>query len=434
MGNVGFAYQMVHEAVRFDPDCKPARGFLGYERSGDEWVTPFQARMRKNHYVDTERFGWLPRDHVDRYEKGERYFKSGRGTRGRWVSAAQEAELRRDFKNAWVVQTEHYVVKTNHSLERGVQLSRQLEDFYRVFRETFSGFLTSQDQRAALAKGRRRSTNNQFEIHYFRDKEDYVARLRPRIPEISITTGLYLTDTGIAYFYHQPEMDEDPEGPATRTIFHEATHQLFSETRKTRRKSQIVGEHAHFWIIEGIACYMESFTKRGDQFELGDPRYQRFRAARYRYLEDGYYIPLETFAAMGTNQIQQSREIRKLYSQASGLTQFFMHYGDGKYRDALIEHLSQLYSRNRNVRDNPATLPQLIGTDYKHLDEQYGEYMKSQQEKLTAQTDRITSSQACQPVFWRAQAAAEHAGRTVGVTQNLAPKRIAPLSTVFDPY
>ncbi len=386
IGDVRFAYQMMYEAVRFDPDCKPARNFLGYERSDDEWVTPFESRMRKSRYVNTEKFGWLPRDYVDRYEKGERYFKPGRGAGGRWVSAAQEAELRRDFNNAWVIRTEHYVVKTNHSLERGVELSRQLEEFYDVFFQTFSGFLTTQDQRASLARGRRRSTNNQFEVHYFRDKEDYAARLRTRIPEIDMTTGLYLSDTGIAYFYHHPEMDEDPDGPATRTIFHEATHQLFSETRRSRRTPQIVGQHAHFWIIEGIACYMESFAKAGDRYELGDPLYQRFRAARYRYLDDSYYIPLATFAEMGADEIQHAPEIRKLYSQASGLAHFFMHYGNGKYRDALIEHLSQLYSNNRNVRENPDSLPELIGTNYKQLDEQYGEYMRSEQDKLTVQT------------------------------------------------
>ncbi|QDU41875.1 hypothetical protein Mal52_03290 [Symmachiella dynata] len=388
IGEVRFAYQLIQEAVRQDPDNKSVRSFLGYERSGDEWTTPFLARMRQKHYVNTEKFGWLPRDHVKRYEKGDRYFRSGRGSVGRWVSAAQEAELRRSFKNAWEVESEHYLIKTNHSLERGVELSRQLEQFYRVFFQTFSGFLTTQDQRSSLAKGRRRSTKNQFEIHYFSNKEDYVEALRPRVPEISITTGLYLTDTGIAYFYHQPEMDEDPEGPATRTIFHEATHQLFAETRKTRRKSLMVGEHAHFWIIEGIACYMESFAKKGDRYELGDPMYQRFRAARYRYLEDDYYIPLGRFASQGANEIQHSIEIRKLYSQASGLTHFFMHYKDGKYRDALIEHLSQLYSTNLRVRERPATLPQLIGTDYKTLDEQYGEYMRAEQERLTAQANK----------------------------------------------
>ncbi len=387
IGDVRFSYDLVYEALRQDPDCAPARGFLGYERSGKEWVTPFESRMRRSRMVNTEQFGWLPKDHVERYEQGERYFKPGRSANGRWVSAAQEAELRRDFKNAWVIRTEHYVIKTNHSMERGVELSRQLEDFYRLFFQTFAGFLTSRDQRIALGKGRRRSVSPQFEIHYFRTKDDYVTTLRPRVPQIDITTGLYLTDTGIAYFYHQEEMDDDPDGAATRTIFHEATHQLFSETRKSRRRTEMVGEKGHFWIIEGIACYMESFTKNDGRYTLGDPSYQRFNAARYRYIKDEYYIPLSRFVAMGARKIQNSRDIRKIYSQASGLAHFFMHAGNGKYRDALIEHLSQLYSRNRRIRENPATLPELIGTDYEALDDEYGAYLREQQNQRTASTN-----------------------------------------------
>ncbi len=387
IGDVRFAYDLIYEAIRQNPDCAPAREFLGFERSGTEWVTPFEMRMRRDQMVDTPQFGWLPKDQVARYEAGERYFKGGRGISGRWVSAAQEAELRRDFKNAWVIPSEHYVIKTNHSLERGVELSRQLEDFYQLFFQTFAGFLTTQDQRVALGKGRRRSVSKPFEIHYFREKEDYVTRLRPRVPEIAITTGLYLTDTGIAYFYHQPEMDEDPNGAATRTIFHEATHQLFSETRKSRRKTTMVGEKAHFWIIEGIACYMESFTKENGGYTLGDPEYQRFRAARYRYINDEYYIPLQKLTTMGSQQIQHSPEIRRIYSQASGLAHFFMHYQDGKYRDALIEHLSQLYSRNRKIRESPATLPDLTGIDYSTLDAQYGQFLRQQHEERTVQAE-----------------------------------------------
>lgn len=383
LGNVRFAYHLIHEAVRYDPDNIFVRRFLGFEQSGNEWVTPFELRMRRDRKVKTERFGWLPKAHVPRYEKGERFFHRG------WVSAAKEAELRRDFKNAWVVRTEHYVIKTNYSLERGVRLSRQLEAFYRTFYETFSGFLTTADQRQSLAKGRggrRNGTSSQFEIHYFRDKDDYVKHLEKRVAQIRITTGLYLTDTGTAYFYHVPEMDEDPTGPASRTIFHEATHQLFSETRKNLRgRTGMVGEKSHFWIIEGIACYMESFEQRGERIILGDPDYQRFRAARYRYLHDGYYIPLKRFAGMSAMEIKHSPEIRKLYSQASGLAHFFMEYEEGKYRDALVEHLSQLYSRNRKIRENPASLPKLVGVDYKSLDVEYGDYLKAQQNEVAAE-------------------------------------------------
>ena len=44
-----------------------------------------------------------------------------------WVETAdagEEAEIRRDFRHAWEIRTEHFLVKTNHSLERGVEIAR----------------------------------------------------------------------------------------------------------------------------------------------------------------------------------------------------------------------------------------------------------------------------------------------------------------------
>ena len=45
---------------------------------------------------------------------------------------------------------------------------------------------------------------------------------------------------------------------------------------------------------------------------------------------------------MGMQEFQSSRDIAKRYSQAAGLAHFFMHYDNGRYRDVLIEHLSEI--------------------------------------------------------------------------------------------
>ena len=39
---------------------------------------------------------------------------AGHGVDPRIVHRQQRRELRRDFANAWDVQTEHYTIKTNH--------------------------------------------------------------------------------------------------------------------------------------------------------------------------------------------------------------------------------------------------------------------------------------------------------------------------------
>ena len=75
------------------------------------------------------------------------------------------------------------------------------------------------------------------------------------------------------------------------TIFHEAIHQLFGESRKSVRN---VGSLDNFWIIEGIATYFESLELHADgarYYTLGGPHAGRLPAARERLLSGDRYIP-----------------------------------------------------------------------------------------------------------------------------------------------
>jgi hypothetical protein len=64
------------------------------------------------------------------------------------------------------------------------------------------------------------------------------------------------------------------------------------------------------------------------------------------------------------------------YSQGAALVHFFMHYDGGKYREALIEHLSQIYSPDRRTRESPESLEDLTGVEAEELDQQYAEYIR----------------------------------------------------------
>lgn len=365
-GHVSLAYDLVREVALHDPDHVVVRRILGYVRNGNEWVSPFEANMLRAKKVWHEQFGWIPREHVERYEGGERYYKTG------WVSAAKEAELRRDFRNAWEVRTEHFLVKTNYSLEQGVQYAKKLEGFYDVFFQIMAGFFNSQEQARQLFEGTSTRTAPvpiPHEVRFYRTQEEYVAVLKKQTDQpVEITTGMYMPRDRIAYFYYNPEVPEDS------TLYHEATHQLLSGSRP---QAQDIGMRSNFWIVEGIACYMESFQRDGERFSVGDPSTIRVVTARYNYVTDGYYVPLREFARMGMPAFQSHREIRKNYSQVAGLTHFFMHYDNGRYRDALIEHLSQLYSIKPGVRQNPDSLAELTEVAEDELDRQYGAYMKA---------------------------------------------------------
>lgn len=363
-GHVSLAFDLVREVAVHDPDHAGARKILGFVRSKNKWVSPFEALMVKAKKVWHDQFGWIPEEHVDRYERGERLVER------RWVSAAKEAEIRRDFDNAWEIKTEHYLVRTNHSLERGVELARKLEDFHGLFFQTFAGYFSNQDQLKQLYEPAARALPipEPNEVHYYRTRDEYIQVLKQKTEQdIEMTQGIYFPVNGIAYFFENPEAEGDS------TLYHEATHQLLSGSRKTGP----IGMKANFWVIEGIACYMESFQRDGDRFSVGDPAHVRVQAARMNFMKDGYYVPLREFSAMGMKPFQLDKNVRKNYSQSAALCHFFMHYEEGRYREALIEHLSQIYSTREKVRESPDSLSTLTGVDNEELDRQYGKYIQT---------------------------------------------------------
>lgn len=361
------AYELVTEAVRENPDHKQARRILGYARYRDAWHTPFEIRQLGASKVWHEKFGWLPKSRVERYEKGQRYYK------GRWMSAEDEAALRADLEHGWRVESEHYIVTTNHSLEEGVRLSRRLEVLYTLWQQVFAPYLSGEAELARRFEGRApRHEPKQHNVIYYRTRGEYNDALRADQPKIEISLGFYSDATRTAYFFAG---DDQESG----TVYHEATHQLFHETRSVAAD---VARHENFWILEGIACYMESLAEHGGYCTLGGMNAGRMPAARQRVLEDGFYVPLAELVAIGMESLQRDPRIAQLYSQSAGLADFLMHDRQGRYRDALVRYLEAIYTGRATTQ----TLAELTGTAYDSLDRQYRQFM-SQGEAGTAARD-----------------------------------------------
>ena len=376
-----YAYQLIREVAFHDSDHVRARRLLGFVRYKDEWVSPFEEKKLKNKEVWTTKWGWLPAAHVTRYENGERF------NANRWVTSERDAERHSDFSKCWEIRTEHYLLKTNHSLEHGVALASSLEEFHRFFEQTFAGFFNDPKRLQLLfdnPTAAARAAAKPFQVFFFRSRDEYITRLHKKYGgQINITNGLYDTDDLIVYSFH------NPQEPAEPTLYHEATHQLLAAHLKP---SPVIARDENFWLIEGIACYIESFRVENGEVSLGDPRCLRFVAARYRKLTDPpYYLPLADFTALGKDTFQRHPQIKNNYSQASGLVHFFMHYDGGRYRDDLIEHLRQIYKQAETGR-RPHALEVLTGVAFPELDQQYGEYVlkvsQSLKEDFSTQSDR----------------------------------------------
>ncbi len=352
------AFDLMMAAIHEYPDHEAIRRILGYQRFQGQWRSADEVANLRKGMVWHARFGWIPKTWVHRYNAGERY------ANGRWVSAEDDARLHGDIQSGWIIQTEHYRVRTNHSLEAGVELGQKLERLYRVWKQLFVRYYASEDQVASLFDGRgrgRRIDVPRHEVTYFRDREDFNRHLQATNPNIGISLGFYDDYRRQAFFFGGK--DYDP-----RTLNHEATHQLFNESRPV---VAAVGGRDNIWVVEGIAMYMESLREEDGFYVLGGADDLRMQAARFRLLHDNFYVPLADFTAMGREQLQADKRIATLYSQAAGLTHFLIHGQKGRYRDTLVAYLAAIYSGQANA----GTLAQLTGVSYEDLDRQYRQFM-----------------------------------------------------------
>ncbi len=364
------AYELIVEALRENPEHETARKMLGFVKYQGNWHTPFEVRQLRAGKVWDDRYGWLPKAHLPRYEKGERF------ALGRWMRADEEAQLRSEIKRGWRIETDHYVVTTNHSQEAGVQLATKLEVLHAIWRQVFAPYFINEAEMLKQFGGKAaRPLPRRHEVVYFRSRDEYNEALRSSQPQIEITLGIYFDTTRTAYFFADEE-----QSPGT--LFHEATHQLFQETRNV---APLVGKQNNFWIVEGIACYLESLTEQDGYYTLGGMNAGRMPAARHRLLTDGFYVPLAELTSLGRETIQRDQRIAMLYSQAAGLADFLMHAGGGRYRDALLKYLINVYSG----RATPQALADATAQSYQTLDAEYRDFMNAGE--TVEQTRGVTS-------------------------------------------
>lgn len=362
------AYDLIREVLFHDPDHKSARSLMGYRLADKEWTTPFAAKKKRDGEVWHPKFGWIEQGLIPRYEAGERLMENGQ-----WVTAEREETLRSNFSKAWKIPTEHFYIRTNYSLEKGVELATHVEQFHKYFMREFAAFFQTPQQMAKLFGGA--AVKDQSDLHqidYYRTREEFVKAIQAKCPVAHRIQGFYHPPDRTAYFYHNPAADA-----AQETLFHEVTHQLLGES-----SSQIVpvGHDHDFWVVEGLACYLESFRVSEDgAVSVGNIDHPRMQAARSLIMDKESYEPLARFTQSGILAFQKGDDetLQRRYAQATGLAHFFMTYEDGSYKDGFIEFISQLYSPDKRIRDRAKPIQEILGVSDQELDRQYVAYIKA---------------------------------------------------------
>ena len=329
--NVARAYRLAHEAAFIDPNHPQARhvAMAGYTLRQASAAKPAKSKHKE--------YGWPAGSY-------------------------------------WRVNTDHFLIVTNHSAEAATDAGRVLEETYSVWRQMFAQlWLTPNTLRRVFNGAQLPRLRRQHKVVLFADRDEYVRRLQPVEPNVGVSTGMYRDLVNHSYFY----MDASPRIDTWR---HELTHQLFQEVLNA---DPGVGQDAGFWAIEAVALYMESARKKGGCYELGGVDARRLQFARYRALNERFYLPIAELSAMSKDTLQRHPEIKKLYSQAAGLAHFLfddepptpaepLDDAPPKYRWAFIQHLGELYRNGNRARN----VMELSGISAAGLDYAYHDYLK----------------------------------------------------------
>jgi len=328
-----WAYQLAHEVLREDPEHVNARQALGYRQIDKRWVYGGDAIKSSRGSGPLPEFGFASRQ----------YYR---------------------------IDSANFRILTNADEETGRQLAQRLEDLHCAWRQVFFEYWGSAAliaQRLEKGAPDARVRVDKHRVIWFANREQYLNALRDDEPLIDRTLGIYLDKRRSSFLYGDPAQN-------VTSWLHEVTHQLFAEYART---SSEVGAHGDMWLIEGVALFMESLRWQEDYCTIGGVDADRLQFARYRLLNDDFYVPLAELVPMDRQTIQRDERIGALYSQASGITHLLMTAEDGKFRPGLVRYLTGIY-RERAVQ----SLEQRTGAAYEDLDRRYREFLQVKDEDL----------------------------------------------------
>ncbi len=326
------AYQLLHEVLREHPDHSEARRILDYRKVAAGWAlagtTSPPAPGRKAH---------------------PKYL---------WPAGKY-----------WRHETTHYSIATSTSVKQAIELGQKMEELHALWRQAFFSFWTNQPALEHRIGGGREALVKEpkkLDVVLFQDRAEYVAVLRAGEPKIELTTGIYLDKRQTVFLYAGDEKQ-------TATWYHEASHQLFQEIDRFPPEP---GNKGNFWMVEGLAMYMESLarhpTSGGSYWTLGGWESDRLQFARYRGLSGDFLLSLEKLSAMNRADLQASDDIRQIYTQSAGFSHYLMDAQGGNYREPTVTVFRALYEG----RDTAGALEKLLGASPAELDRDYLQYLQ----------------------------------------------------------
>ena len=179
----------------------------------------------------------------------------------------------------WRIQTEHFLITTNHSEDAANQLAKILEELHDVWEQLFVEFWTTAEniRQSVNGRGIRRRGGSKHKVVLFRNRDEYAHHLLRVEPQAKMTLGLYRANDRTSYFFAE-DVDIRSDGQLSATWRHEVAHQLFFEST---RRGHAIGEDDNFWLVEGLALYFESLQPHNGYYSIGGFESERLQFARF---------------------------------------------------------------------------------------------------------------------------------------------------------
>ena len=279
------------EALKYDYNCKQARELRGE--------------------VKVEGFGWVTKSNAADIEK-------------------KTKKQVTDWVNALELKSEHYLLRTDVSFKKAQIILKDLETLYEAILDMFYGM-----------EGLNVQSDKVFTVYFFRNKADYDAHASQCYPAAARgdSPGYFSPKDQIVHYWPMEEFymsrGQTISASEQETRFHEATHQLlYLSCGVTIPKTNA----PHFWVIEGIACYMGTMKNDKGKVSLGNHT-QRTDIIKSNL---NNCIPLVGFTQLTLRDFQGRQDAQFLYGQATALTLFFMQ--NEKYKTRFLQYIIAVHS------------------------------------------------------------------------------------------
>ena len=346
-GLVGRSYDMVWEIIKYSPDHAVARRILGQTKYDGEWMDIWEAGQLKRGRIFSDQYGWVTKTDLAKYEKDFMPLPP----KG-WLPRDQVEEIRGKWASGWEFDTEHYHIKSNTSLVDAIAFSERCEQNYKLFFRVYIGYFSSKNQGEMLFGNKRDS--KLMKVNYYATKEDF--KRLSAAPDFA--AGVYMPMFKTAHFY---KIDSASD---TRVLKHEATHQLFAESRRVSQS-----QHGA-WVVEAAATYMETCDRVGGEV-IAQGRKALWVQQFKQVLKSNQAVALKDFDQLSYEGFL-GKGAMVSYPEAASLACFLMEADDGNYRERFVDYIEAFYCGKLNVAGQ---LDKYIGVSYLDLDEQFRAYI-----------------------------------------------------------